>query len=156
MLCAGDRLLAESLDEPLAKSGMDPADRAGRRRAARLAKWGPELRHEALSALAVQQWLATSPARTQGLDTDLILHLVASHHGYARPLLPPVTDSDPIDVTCLMPDQQHVTVNSAAMGTDWTGPDRFGALDRRYGPWGLALLEAVVRLADMACSEEGS
>ncbi|KUM99929.1 type I-U CRISPR-associated helicase/endonuclease Cas3 [Streptomyces yokosukanensis] len=156
MLCAGDRLLAESLDEPLAKSGMDPADRTGRRRAARLANWHPELRHEALSALAVQRWLTTSPAHTKGLDTDLILHLVASHHGHARPLLPPVTDPDPIDVTCLMPDQQHITVNSAAMGTDWTGPDRFHALNRRYGPWGLALLEAVVRLADMACSEEGS
>ncbi|WP_434595804.1 type I-G CRISPR-associated helicase/endonuclease Cas3g [Streptomyces sp. A5-4] len=156
MLCAGDRLLAESLDEPLAKSGMDPADRNGRRRAAHLANWSPELRHEALSALAVQQWLATGPAHTQGLDRDLILHLVASHHGYARPLLPPVTDSDPIDVACFMPDQQRVTVNSAAMGTDWAGPDRFEALNRRYGPWGLALLEAAVRLADIACSEEGS
>ncbi|MEU4347004.1 type I-U CRISPR-associated helicase/endonuclease Cas3 [Streptomyces sp. NPDC023838] len=156
MLCAGDRLLAESLDEPLAKSGMDPADRTGRRRAARQANWHPELRHEALSALAVHKWLATSPAHTQGLDEDLIVHLVASHHGHARPLLPPVTDPEPVDVTCLMPNQQHVTVNSAAMGTDWTGPDRFDALNRHYGPWGLALLEAVVRLADMACSEEGS
>ncbi|GAA0629166.1 type I-G CRISPR-associated helicase/endonuclease Cas3g [Streptomyces crystallinus] len=156
MLCAGDRLLAESLDEPLAKSGMDPADHTGRRRAARLANWHPELRHEALSALAVQNWLTTHPSHTQGLDTDLILHLVASHHGHARPLLPPVTDPAPVNVTCLMPDQQHITVNSAAMGTDWTGPDRFHALNHRYGPWGLALLEAVVRLADMACSEEGS
>ncbi|MFJ4806260.1 hypothetical protein [Streptomyces murinus] len=104
----------------------------------------------------MQNWLTTHPDHTQGLDTDLILHLVASHHGHARPLLPPMTDPDPIDVTCLMPDQQHITVNSATMGTDWTGPDRFYALNRRYGPWGLALLEAVVRLADMACSEEGS
>ncbi|QDQ14173.1 type I-U CRISPR-associated helicase/endonuclease Cas3 [Streptomyces spectabilis] len=156
MLCAGDRLLAESLGEPLAKSGMDPADRTGRRRAARLANWDPELRHEALSALAVQEWLATGPASTQGLDADLIVHLVASHHGHARPLLPPATDPNPVDVTCLMSDQQHITVNSAAMGTDWSGPDRFHALNRRYGPWGLVLLEAVVRLADMACSEEGS
>ncbi|ANZ13458.1 hypothetical protein SNOUR_43260 [Streptomyces noursei ATCC 11455] len=51
MLCAGDRLMAETLPEPLAKSGMDPADRAGRRKAARLASWPTELRHEALSAL---------------------------------------------------------------------------------------------------------
>ncbi|MBC9715703.1 type I-U CRISPR-associated helicase/endonuclease Cas3 [Streptomyces sp. TRM66268-LWL] len=156
MLCAGDRLLAESLDEPLAKSGMDPSDHTGRRRAAHMANWEPELRHEALSSAAVQQWLATNPEHTRGLDKDLIVHLVASHHGHARPLLPPVTDPDPIDVTCTMPDQQTVTVNSAAMGTDWTGPDRFHTLNRHYGPWGLALLEAVVRLADMACSEEGS
>lgn len=33
-------------------------------------------------------------------------------------------------------------------------PGPFTTLNRRYGPWGLALLEALVRLADMACSEE--
>ncbi|MFF0629887.1 type I-U CRISPR-associated helicase/endonuclease Cas3 [Streptomyces sp. NPDC004296] len=156
MLCAGDHLLAETLPEPLAKSGMDPADRVGRRRAARLANWQPELRHEALSALAIQAWLATAPHHTEGLNSDLLVHLVASHHGHARPLLPPVPDPEPVDVTCTMPDQQQITVNSAAMGVDWDGPDRFIALGRRYGPWGLALLESLVRLADMACSEEGT
>ncbi|WP_367435020.1 type I-G CRISPR-associated helicase/endonuclease Cas3g [Streptomyces celluloflavus] len=156
MLCAGDRLLAESLTAPLAKSGMDPADHTARRRAARLANWNRELRHEALSALLIRTWLDTGPAHAQGLDHDLLTHLVASHHGYARPLLPPVTDPDPIDVIATMPDQQHITVNSVAMGVDWDGPDRFAALNRRYGPWGLALLETLVRLADMACSEEGS
>ncbi|MEV4505484.1 type I-G CRISPR-associated helicase/endonuclease Cas3g [Streptomyces klenkii] len=156
MLCAGDRLLAETLDEPLAKSGMDPADRTTRRRAARLANWHPELRHEALSAAAVHQWLTTNPTHTQGLDHGLITHLVASHHGHARPLLPPVTDPEPTDVSCTMPDKQQITVNSNAMGTDWSGPDRFHALNHHYGPWGLALLETIVRLADMACSEEGN
>ncbi|MFJ9855265.1 type I-U CRISPR-associated helicase/endonuclease Cas3 [Streptomyces sp. NPDC101150] len=156
VLCAGDHLLAETLPEPLAKSGMDPADRVGRRRAARLANWPAELRHEALSALAVQAWLTTSPAHTEGQDKDLLVHLVASHHGHARPLLPPAPDPDPIEVTCTMPDQQRITVNSAGMGVDWDGPDRFAALNRRYGPWGLALMETLVRLADMACSEEGA
>ncbi|MFF8990904.1 type I-U CRISPR-associated helicase/endonuclease Cas3 [Streptomyces sp. NPDC014983] len=156
MLCAGDRLLAESLPEPQAKSGMDPADLQARRRASRLARWDPGLRHEALSAAAVKQWLDTHPEHTAGLDPDLIIHLVAAHHGYSRPLLPPVIDTDPIDVTCVMPDGQPVTLNSTAMGVDWDGPDRFTDLNRRYGPWGLALLEALVRLADMACSEEGS
>ncbi|MFF9785133.1 type I-G CRISPR-associated helicase/endonuclease Cas3g [Streptomyces nigrescens] len=156
VLCAGDHLLAETLPEPLAKSGMDPADRASRRRATRLANWPTELRHEALSALAVQTWLTTSPDHTDGHDAKLLVHLVASHHGHARPLLPPVPDPDPTEVTCTMPDQQHITVNSAGMGVDWNGPDRFAALNRRYGPWGLALMETLVRLADMACSEEGT
>lgn len=156
MLCAGDRLLAESLDEPLAKSGMDPADHTARRRAAQLAQWKTEMRHEALSALAVTAWLATGPAHPYGTDKDLLVHLVAAHHGHARPLLPPVPDPQPQDVICTMPDQQQITVNSADMGTDWNGPDRFHARNRAYGPWGLALLEAVLRLADMACSEEGT
>ncbi|MGW7029150.1 type I-G CRISPR-associated helicase/endonuclease Cas3g [Streptomyces xanthophaeus] len=155
MLCAGDQLLAESLDEPLAKSGMDPADHTARRRAARLAQWEPEMRHEALSALAVTVWLETAPDHARG-DDELLTHLVAAHHGHARPLLPPVPDPFPQTVTCTMPDQQQVTVKSADMGADWSGPDRFQALNGRYGPWGLALLEATLRLADMACSEEGT
>ncbi|MFE0464455.1 type I-U CRISPR-associated helicase/endonuclease Cas3 [Kitasatospora sp. NPDC058965] len=156
MLCSGDRLLAESLPEPLAKSGMDPADRAARRRAARLANWSKDLRHEALSAAAVQTWLATGPAAAQGLDHDLVIHLVAAHHGFARPMLPAVADPEPVVVECTMPDGTAVSVSSAVIGTDWNGPDRFDALNQRYGFWGLALLESVVRLADIACSEEGN
>ncbi|MFF9690504.1 type I-U CRISPR-associated helicase/endonuclease Cas3 [Streptomyces sp. NPDC014623] len=156
MLCAGDRLLAESLDEPRAKSGMDPADHHARRRAAQLAQWHRDMRHEAISALAVTAWLDIRPDHPRGDDDDLVVHLVAAHHGHARPLLPPVTDPAPEKVTCTMPDQQQVIVDSSDMGTDWTGPDRFHTLNRRYGPWGLALLEATLRLADMACSEEGT
>ncbi|QKW22341.1 type I-U CRISPR-associated helicase/endonuclease Cas3 [Kitasatospora sp. NA04385] len=156
MLCSGDRLLAESLPEPLAKSGMDPADRAARRRAAHLANWSKDLRHEALSAAAVQTWLATDPDAAQGLDHDLVIHLVAAHHGYARPMLPAFADPEPVLVECTMPDDTIVTVSSTTIGTDWNGPDRFDALNQRYGPWGLALLESVVRLADIACSEEGN
>ncbi|MFE7427660.1 type I-U CRISPR-associated helicase/endonuclease Cas3 [Streptomyces sp. NPDC057545] len=156
MLCAGDRLLAESLPEPRAKSGMDPADHTARRRAARLAQWEPDMRHEALSALAVTAWLNTRPDHPRGHDDDLLVHLVAAHHGHARPLLPPVTDPSPQPVTCTMPDHQQITINSADMGIDWNTPNRFHTLNRHYGPWGLALLEAALRLADMACSEEGT
>ncbi|MGW3115393.1 type I-G CRISPR-associated helicase/endonuclease Cas3g [Streptomyces sp. NPDC001091] len=156
MLCGGDALLAESLPEPLAKSGMDPADLAGRRTAARLAGWSSGLRHEALSAAAVERWLGNEPEMTTGLDAKLIIHLVAAHHGRGRPLLPPVADPDPVEVECTMPDGQQVTVNSVAMGVDWDGPDRFAALMDRYGPWGTAMLESIVRLADMSVSEEGS
>lgn len=156
MLCSGDRLLAESLPEPLAKSGMDPADRSARRRAARLANWSKDLRHEALSAAAVQAWLATNPLTAGGVDHDLVTHLVAAHHGYARPLLPAFADPEPVLVECTMPDDTTVTVSSSVIGNDWDGPRRFRDLNRRYGFWGLALLETVLRLADIACSEEGS
>ncbi|WP_063780006.1 CRISPR-associated endonuclease Cas3'', partial [Kitasatospora sp. MY 5-36] len=156
MLCSGDRLLAESLPKPLAKSGMDPADRTARRRAARLANWSKDLRHEALSAAAVHTWLATDPTTARGLDHDLVTHLVAAHHGYARPMLPAFADPEPVLVECTMPDDTTVTVSSTVIGTDWMGPRRFRALNQRYGFWGLALLETVLRLADIACSEEGN
>lgn len=55
-----------------------------------------------------------------------------------------------------MPDGATITVSSTAIGTDWTGPDRFHTLNHRYGFWGLALLETLVRLADITCSKEGS
>ncbi|MFF2620052.1 type I-U CRISPR-associated helicase/endonuclease Cas3 [Kitasatospora sp. NPDC058046] len=156
MLCQGDTLYAESLNAPLAKSGTDPADRAGRRAAARLAGWDPRLRHEALSAAVMKTWLATDPPAARGCDHELVTHLVAAHHGHARPLLPETPDPNPVAITCRMPDHRTVTVSSTAIGTDWSHPDAFQALTRRYGPWGLALLETVVRLADIACSQEGT
>jgi len=44
-------------------------------------------------------------------------------------------------------------VTSADAVLDWEQPERFARLCRRYGRWGLALLESVVRLADMSVSE---
>ena len=35
---------------------------------------------------------------------------------------------------------------------DWEQPARFRHLSERFGPWGLALLEAIVRQADHAVS----
>lgn len=156
LLCGGDSLRAEALAEPLAKSGMDPTDRAAFRQASKLARWHRHHRHEALSAAAVHGWLATSPPAADDADHDLITHLTAAHHGHARPLLPPDPDPEPTPVTCTMPDGQDITIDSAAMGTDWDGHDRFHTLNQRYGPWAVALLETLVRLADMACSEEGT
>lgn len=36
---------------------------------------------------------------------------------------------------------------------DWKQPERFARLAQVYGRWGLALLETVLRLGDMAVSE---
>ena len=83
-----------------------------------------------------------------------MLHLIASHHGGCRPFAPVVLDTE------------SVCVGYAASGYEmhWTGPtglerldsgvaDRFWRLTRRYGWWGLAWLEALVRLADWRRSE---
>jgi len=145
MLWAGDPLRADLAPEPLAKSGIAPTDRAALRRALRRSGYPPGMRHEALSARIAALRLNSDP--NAPVDRDLVIHLATSHHGCGRPLLPAVPDPAP----------QHITVDSlgtlsTAETVDWTGPERFARLNDQYGRWGLALLETVVRLAEMWCS----
>lgn len=149
MLHRGDRWRAGAAGEPLAKSGMDPADRAARGLAQRLSGYPQFMRHEALSARLAAALLARD-LEEPAVDADLVRHLIASHHGHARPLLPPVTDPEPIQVE--IPVAGATLTLRSDETVDWDGPDRFAILTKTYGRWGLALLEAIVRLADMWCS----
>lgn len=153
MLFGGSAIAAEMADEPLAKSGMPPSDRQQHRRALQLSGLPRGARHEAWSEVIVSAHLAGLTEPYEG-DADLLRHLVASHHGHGRPLLPPVNDSDDhaleasvagVNVQTALP--TRVCVSSA---------DRFAQLNRKYGRWGLALLETIVRCADMTVSSEGS
>lgn len=80
-------------------------------------------------------------------DADLVAHLVAAHHGWGRPLVPATELAHPIDIGF------EVLGLALAAQLDpgewrWEQPDRFRRLCERYGYWGLALLEALVRQAD--------
>lgn len=124
--------------EPLAKERVQVRDRASQRRAWRESGLPSGFRHEAAS-------VAVLDGLEEGLDAELVAHLVASHHGCARPYFPIVEDASPwVDVSEL----QRV---------DGEVPERFWRLVRRYGWWGLAYLEAVLRLADhrQSASERG-
>ena len=83
--------------------------------------------------------------------TDLLVHLVVSHHGSGRPLVPPVVDYATDAVSAEI---EGVAVDAAAdlSGIDWSQPARFRQLNDRFGPWALALLEAIVRRADHTVS----
>lgn len=129
--------------EPLAKSGMDPADRAAFRRARQLSGYPSGARHEELSERIAAAHLADHPLR------ELICHLVASHHGHARPLMPPVPDPQRFDVTI---DGLGRFANHEPVDIGHT--DVFARLNRQYGRWGLALLETIVRLADQVASRD--
>jgi CRISPR-associated endonuclease/helicase Cas3 len=71
---------------------------------------------------------------------DLIQHLIAAHHGYARPHFPPENAYD-----LIFPAAETDLVATAV-------PRRFARLQRKYGRWGLAYLESLVRAADWAAS----
>lgn len=129
--------------EPLAKSGID---RRYWNVSLRVARVPVRLRHEALSAAKLIE--------DKG-QADLECYLVGTHHGYGRGLFPPL---DPQDLErgiksvsknrmpCFLQD-----ANDVRWG-EWA--ERFLWLNERYGPYRLALLEAVLRLADWQCSAE--
>ena len=121
----------------------------GRWRSDRVASgWPAGGRHEALSARLVEDFLAKRPDIPDG---ELLLHLVLSHHGFGRPWIPPVKDGCGMSVNA----QLHGASVSAPADlerTDWRQPRRFNDLCERFGPWGLALLESILRLADFGVS----
>lgn len=118
------------------------------------AGWPAGGRHEELSARLVQNWLhGQEPTLDEQLD-ELLIHLVVSHHGRGRPLVMPVRDGTSSPVQCEI-DGMTATACADLSVADWEQPERFARLNRRYGPWGLALLEAIIRQADHTVSAGG-
>ena len=113
--------------------------------------WPRGGRHEELSARLVRVWLAMNPEWGSPLQRDLLVHLVVSHHGKGRPLVPPAAGGTPRTVTALV-EGVAVTADADLAVVDWEQPGRFRRLQEQLGPWGLALLEAVVIRADHAVS----
>jgi CRISPR-associated endonuclease/helicase Cas3 len=95
-------------------------------------------RHEfgSLREAAEDSTIASHPER------DLILHLIAAHHGWARPHFEP----EQWDIADGVTDDENAAVAAEAMR-------RFARLQRRFGHWGLAWLEALVRASDYSATE---
>ncbi len=96
-------------------------------------------RHEFGSILDIQNLPAF-----QALSDDsreLVLHLIAAHHGRARPHFTPEE--------CL--DEKHSVQTARQQSID--AVNRFARLQRKFGRWGLAYLESLVRAADYAASK---
>jgi CRISPR-associated endonuclease/helicase Cas3 len=133
---------------PLAKSASGPGNPQSWA-ARRDAMWPRGKRHEMISAALLAQ-ISTWP---QEIDRDLLLHLVATHHGDGRPFRDHAPDPEPIDVTATV-EGHDLTVRSD-FAIPW--PDhahRFAALNERFGPWGLAAIESLLVLADRGVSAE--
>ena len=113
--------------------------------------WPRGGRHEDLSARLVQAWLDRTPKWGSEIERDLLIHLVISHHGKGRPLVLPVADGS---VETVRGSIEGLPVEAPAdlAIVDWRQPARFRRLNDHLGPWGLALLEAIVIRADNAVS----
>ncbi len=71
---------------------------------------------------------------------DLSLHLIAAHHGYARPLIATAGCED------APPSALEERAREVAL--------RYARLQKRWGPWGLAWWEALLRTADAQASSD--
>lgn len=92
-------------------------------------------RHEFGSLLKAEQ--AQLPSTTR----DLVLHLIASHHGYARPTISYAACDEEGPPSLL-----KSKAGDAAL--------RYARLLKKYGPWGLAWRETLLRSADQIASRE--
>ncbi|MEQ9400875.1 MAG: type I-U CRISPR-associated helicase/endonuclease Cas3 [Longimicrobiales bacterium] len=136
----------------LAKSDFPWQDVAARQAIRRRANYPRGQRHE-LVTLGLIEGSSELRRRIEddGGDWELLLHLVASHHGWCRPMAPRVefggndaeevswsVDGIPLSGTSA---HGYSRLNSGVA-------ERFFALSRRFGWHGLAYLEAILRLAD--------
>ena len=143
LLVGGDPVeLAMRKEEPLAKS-LPEAKRI--RTNTRIP------RHEIMSVAM----LGSSPDVLAGAhDRDLVLHLIGTHHGWGRPLLPVQADEHPQELEYRFEGRilsSATDLSEGALALDMA--DRFWRLIERYGYHGLAWLEAILRLADHRQSE---
>ncbi|MGH9488830.1 MAG: type I-G CRISPR-associated helicase/endonuclease Cas3g [Terriglobales bacterium] len=93
-------------------------------------------RHEFGSLLAAEQ----DPALCglAGELRDLVLHIIAAHHGWARPVIG-TSGCEQLPPSALAEEARAVAL-------------RFGRVQKRWGPWGIAWIEALLRAADQAAS----
>ncbi len=120
-------------------------------KARKQAGWPAGGRHELISGLLLEAAIANGWHPGAGVDIELVRHLVISHHGHGRPSVDVVDDPYPVVLSTAV-DNIAVEVTSDLSKQDWDQPARFRELCERYGYWGLALLETVVRLSDWAAS----
>lgn len=151
-----------------AKSAIPPGAREAQRLAQQKSGYPRGGRHEVQSLAMLQRHTDTVKSllkkghATKEPDIDLVLHLVASHHGFCRPFAPAVADESPVDVTLAKHTSStfgEIHFASIASSNDLhrlDSPlgDRFWTLVAKYGWQELCWLEAVLRLADHRASEE--
>lgn len=133
-------LWQRAMGKPKSRSDADwpYAKTDGRRANLALLKVGDEtFRHEFASLIEAEKLGALDDVDDE--LRDLALHLISAHHGFARPNIF-AYDPGPI--------AEGATVEERARDATL----RFARLQKRWGPWGLAWWEALLRAADQQAS----
>jgi CRISPR-associated endonuclease/helicase Cas3 len=138
-------LLGQMPGEPLLAKGIgtkSPSEESYRREQAGYPKGA---RHEYASVA-----LATgSKALEKAVDPELVLYLIGTHHGYGRSLPPFWREEAEFQIEAQVENEVRAICCAncvARVDSGWS--DRFWNLTARYGHWGLAYLEAILRRAD--------
>jgi CRISPR-associated endonuclease/helicase Cas3 len=95
-------------------------------------------RHELGSVFRVEKDACLDALKEE--DRDLVLHLIAAHHGFARPI---ISTSGCEDAPPSMLEEKSTEIAL-----------RIARLQKRWGPWGLAWWEALLRAADQLASRD--
>ena len=139
-------------NEPLAKSLGVPKTTRRHSASQREQPYPKGMRHELASIALIE---SNRDVLGPAYDPDLVLHLVGTHHGWARPLPPIIEDPEPQTL------RYESAGRSMEASSDLTDiplaldmAERFWRLIDRYGHHGLAWLEAILRLADHQQSAE--
>jgi len=144
-------LLAGATSAVLAKSDGVPTTRTQRKAARDRAGLPGGFCHEMLSSQLVGR---SDLFKDDPENRALALHLIAAHHGHARPFAPVVLDDELLaiefDGIALSHEERKQLVPPHRLDSGIA--ERFWLLTRRFGWWGLAYLEAVLRLADQRAS----
>ncbi|HEY8747490.1 MAG TPA: HD domain-containing protein [Tepidisphaeraceae bacterium] len=159
----------EAMERPtlLAKSGNSILTRQEAADARQRSKLPDRFRHEMLSVGIIKNALVVLDPSA---DHDLLVHLIAAHHGYARPLAPVVIDEkEDTETNAAFAERLELkrTLNHGDIDGNrrlrWVPAhhfdsgiaERFWMLIRRaeIGWWGLAYRESILRIADQQASE---
>jgi CRISPR-associated endonuclease/helicase Cas3 len=143
----------------LAKSGIPSGSKVERQRAQRLSGYPRGARHEVQSVAMMEA--AKEQIAAKAHDLDLVMHLVASHHGHCRPFAPIVEDPEPTTVSLMKHESEtfgtlcfgRVTSAHRLHQLDSAVADRFWSSVANYGWLELCWLETILRLADHRASE---
>ncbi len=108
--------------------------------------WNPreitEYRHEFGSLIDAKN--DADFAKLNEDEQNFVLHIIATHHGRGRPHF----DADEVF------DPERTTADAEKIASEV--PRRFAQLQRKYGRWGLAYLESLLRAGDYAASAKPS